>query len=167
MRRTRDLIAIVLLLSILDGFYFEPAAENESVTVNARIGSAAKLEINKNIITFVVRHANKMMEASPAENDVRVRIKLRHQGINPVSLYIMADGDLVSEAGLIPVENVVWQVSGCRSSGGSLRKSVSLGVCAWIEGGIKDLVLRFLLKDSDNYPEGEYRGGVLFALTSP
>ena len=67
MRRTRDLIAIVLLLSILDGFYMGPAAENDSVTVNARIGNAAKLEINKNIITFMVRHANKMMEASPVK----------------------------------------------------------------------------------------------------
>ena len=79
----------------------------------------------------------------------------------------MADGDLVSEAGIIPIENVIWQASGCISSGGSLSKSASVRVGAWIEGGNKQLVFRFFLKDSEHYPEGEYRSTILFTLASP
>jgi hypothetical protein len=167
MRRKENLIGIVLILSILGAFYSEPAAEGESLTVNVKIGSAAKLEINKDTITFIIRHKNKITQVPAAGNDVRVHIRVRRQNTDSVYLNIMADGDLVSEAGIIPIENVIWQASGCISSGGSLSKSASVRVGAWIEGGNKQLVFRFFLKDSENYPEGEYRGTILFTLASP
>lgn len=171
MRRTRYLMLFICMVVLtwlsLCQLPLESTAAEDFHVIKTTIDRAAKLEVNTTTIIFLVRHADTTKEVPANENDMGSIIRVRTVISNPAYLGIIADGDLVSESGTIPIENVIWQASGDSSSSGFLSKSISKRVGVWTQGGTRELVLRFFLKDCRNYPEGAYRGTVVFTLASP
>jgi hypothetical protein len=92
--------------------------------VRTKSETAAELEVNTSIVTFLVRHANTTEEVPANENNVGIIVRARTARSDPVYLGIIADGDLVSESGTIPIENVICQASGRGSSREPLSKFI-------------------------------------------
>jgi hypothetical protein len=168
MNRTKHFVLILTIVAltwlIVWRIPLRPSTAQESSVGKQMLSSRAKLVVETNTLTFKNNRGGRLISIPALENDVKVIVELPSGG---AYLQVMAEGDLVSDSDVIPIENVIWQASGCTSSGGLLSKSASMTVGAWTEGGTKELVFRFFLKDSEHYPEGEYRSSILFTLASP
>ena len=88
------------------------ATATKSLVVKAKVGKAAKLIVNTNTITFPNIDQNEAKQVPAIRNDIKVIVKVRTGSTSPISLNIIAGGDLASGSDTIPVQNVIWQASG-------------------------------------------------------
>jgi len=140
------------------------SAAQESLLAKQMLGSGAKLVVETNTVTFQNDRVGRLTSISALENDVKVIIEVPSGG---AFLQVMAEGDLVSDSDIIPIEEVVWQVHGRGFMGGTLSKKIAQNAGCWIKGGVAEGHFRFFLNDVLNYPEGEYRATLTFTLTAP
>ena len=100
-------------------------------------------------------------------NDIKVIVKVRTGSTSPISLNMIADGDLASGSDTIPVQNVIWQASGQGFVSGTLSKSTLQTAGFWKGSGVREGVFRYYLNNSWNYQKREYQVTVTYTLTTP
>jgi len=88
------------------------ATATKSLVIKAKVGKVAKLIVDTNTITFPNMDQNETTQVPAIQNDIKVIVKVRTESTSPISLNIIADGDLASGSDTIPVQNVIWQASG-------------------------------------------------------
>ena len=135
--------------------------------VKAKIEKILKLIVDTNSITFPHNDPDETAEIPALQNDVRVVVKARTENTSPVTLNLIADGDLVSGSDTIPVQNVIWQASGMGFLGGTLSKSSGQTAGSWRGSGIREGTFRYYLRNSWNYSKGDYQVTITYTLTTP
>lgn len=143
------------------------ATDTKSVVVKANIGEIVKVVVDTNSITFPNSDPDETKRVPALENNVKVTVKARTGGLSTVTLKIIADGDLVSGADTIPIENVIWQASGEGFRSGTLSKSNLQTAGAWKGSGIHEGVFGYYLLNSWNFLKGNYQATITYTLTSP
>jgi len=141
-----------------------PSTAQESPVAKQMHGSRATLIVETNTVRFQNKRGGSLTSVPALENDVKVIIEVPSGG---AFLQVVPDGDLLSDSGIIPIEEVVWQVSGDGFMGGTLNKRTAQSSGSWIIGGTAEGHFRFFLNNVLNYPEGEYRATLTFTLTAP
>ena len=156
------IIALVWLIAWRSSV--KPSTAQELSVAKEMLSSRAKLVVETNTLTFENNRGGRLISIPALENDVKVIVELPSGG---AYLQVMAEGDLVSDSDIIPIEKVAWQVSGDGFMGGTLSKKTAQKAGSWIRGGVAEGHFRFFLNDVLNYPEGEYRATLTFTLTAP
>jgi hypothetical protein len=136
----------------------------ESSVAKQMLGSRAKLVVETNTVTFQINRVGRLISIPALENDVKVVIEAPSGG---ACLQLVVEGDLVSGSDIIPIEEVVWQVSGDGFMGGTLSKKTAQKTGSWIRGGVAEGHFRFFLNNVRDYPEGKYWATLTFTLTAP
>jgi len=171
MRSRKNLISIVFVLAISLLLTFSgrsvAATDSKSVVINAKIEKVAKLIVDTNTIIFPNMDPDEAKQVEALQNDIKVIVKARTGSTSPVSLNVIADGDLVSGPDTIPVQNVIWQASGQGFSGGTLSKSTIQTAGSWKGSGVREGVFRYYLNNSWNYQKGEYQVTITYSLATP
>ncbi len=169
MKEIRSSILVIFLIVI----WFLPvnisigATDTKSVVIKANIEKIAKLIVDTNNIIFPSVDPDEMRQVPALQNDIKVTVKARTGSTNNVSLNVIADGDLASGPDTIPVQNVVWQVSGQGFRGGTLSKSTLQKAGSWTGSGVREGFFRYYLNNSWYYQKGEYQVTVTYTLTIP
>jgi hypothetical protein len=168
MNRTNHFVLILAIIAltwlIVWRIPLKSSTAQESSVAKQMLGSRAKLVVETNTVTFQNNRVGKLISIPALENDVKVIVELPSGG---ACLLVMAEGDLVSDSDIIPIEEVVWQVSGDGFMGGPLSKKTTQKAGSWIRGGVAEGHFRFFIKDGRNYPEGKYRATLTFTLSAP
>jgi hypothetical protein len=168
MNRTNRFVSILAIIAltwlVIWRIPLNSSTAQESSVAKQMLGSRAKLVVETNTVTFPNNRVGRLISIPALENDVKVIVELPS---GAACLQVMAEGDLVSDSDIIPIEEVVWQVSGDGFMGGTLSKKTAQKAGSWIRGGVAEGHFRFFLNDVWNYPEGEYRATLTFTLTAP
>lgn len=169
MRKKRNLLILGFMTSIWFIAYGISIAstDTKSLIIKASIGKAAKLIIDTNTITFPNMGPDEMTRIPATQNDIKVVVKTRTGNGSPVTLNIIADGDLTSGSDTIPVQNVTWQGSGPGFLGGTLSKTAAQTAGSWIGSGVREGAFRYYLNSSWNYQTGEYQVTITYSLVVP
>jgi hypothetical protein len=145
----------------------EAATDSKTLLVKTTIGKSAKVVVDTNSISFPDVGADQTDQIPATQNDVRIIVKARTDRGSPVTLNVVADGDLLSGADSIPIQNVTWQASGAGFQGGVLSKAKNQTAGSWTGSGIREGRFRYFLKNSWNYQKGEYQATLTYTLTVP
>ncbi len=143
------------------------ATDIKSLVVRASVGKAAKLVVDTNTIFFPDAGADEVKQIPASQNDIKVIVKARTERSSPVSLNVMADGDLTSGADIIPIQNVTWQAAGQGFRGGILSKTSPQTAGSWVGSGIREGTFRYFLLNSWDYQKGDYQVTLTYTLTIP
>ena len=108
MKRPGVLFTAILAASTVLIFSGTSSASTDSKTlfIKAKIDKVAKLVVDSDTITFPNMDPDEAKQIPALQNDVKVTVKARTGSSSPVSLHVIADGDLVSGSDVIPVQNV-------------------------------------------------------------
>ena len=169
MSKGRVFIIVTALLSIL---FTTPgvslsSSDTKSLVIKAKIEKVLKLIVDTILISFPNKDPDEVTEIPAVQNDVKVIVKVRTGATSPVTLNLIADGDLFSGSDTIPVQNVYWQASGQGFQGGLLSKTTVQTAGSWTGCGVREGAFRYYLKNSWNYPRGEYQATITYTLTTP
>ena len=167
MRRSLSVIALLVFIWIVASGTSVAATSTKALIVQAKIEKVAKIIVDTNTVTFPATDPDQMKQVPALQNDIHVTVKARTASTSPVSLNVIADGDLASGPDIIPIQNVIWQASGQGFSGGILSKSLVQAAGSWTGSGVREGVLRFYLNNSWDYPKGDYQVTVTYTLTTP
>lgn len=171
MMRKMKIIGFILMgvmISLLVSVDLSLAAtDTKSIVMKAIIEKVAKLIVETNTIVFPNMDPDEVKQVPALQNDIKVTVKARTGSTSPVSLNVIADGDLVSGIDMIPVQNVTWQATGAGFSNGTLSKSAVQTAGSWKGSGIREGTFRYYLNNNWNYQKGEYRVTVTYTLTTP
>jgi hypothetical protein len=157
-------------IALAIGISFETcyaAKDAKSLIVKAYVGKAAKLVVDTNTITFPDAGADEVKQIPASQNDIKVTVKARTERGSPVTLNVMADGDLASGSDSIPIQNVTWQAAGQGFRGGTLSKTSPQAAGSWTGSGTREGVFRYYLLNSWNYQKGDYQVTLTYTLTVP
>jgi hypothetical protein len=166
--RKKLILTVIFLVSIgqiLSGTSLA-STDAKSLVIKAKIDKAAKLIVDSNIVTFLSMDPDETKQVPALQNDIKVTVKARTGISNPVTLMVVADGDLTSGPDVIPAQNVTWQASGPGFLNGTLNKSAILAG-SWTGSGVREGAFRYFLNNSWNYQKGEYQVTVTYTLTTP
>lgn len=167
MKKIINIISIVTItLLTVSGLSFA-STDTKSLVIKASIGKVAKLIVDTNSVTFPNHDPDDIKMIPAVQNDIKVTVKARTGSSSPVNLNIVADGDLVSGANVIPIQNVTWQASGQGFMAGTLSKSTVQTAGSWVGSGTREGAFRYYLNNSWNYPKGEYQVTITYTLTTP
>jgi hypothetical protein len=169
MKRINDTVFVAYLISLLVAFpgVCLASADAKTLVIKANIDKVAKLIVDTNIITFPNMDPDEIKQVPALQNDIKVTVKARTGSTSPVTLHVIADGDLVSGPDSIPVQNVTWQASGPGFVGGALSKSSIQAAGSWTGSGIRQGIFRYFLNNSWNYQKGEYQVTITYTLSTP
>ena len=156
------IIALVWLIAWRSSV--KPSTAQEPSVAKEMLSSRAKLVVETNTVTFQINRVGRLISIPALENDVKVVIEAPSGG---ACLQLVVEGDLVSGSDIIPIEEVVWQVSGDGFMGGRLSKKTAQKTGSWIRGGVAEGHFRFFLNNVRDYPEGKYWATLTFTLTAP
>jgi hypothetical protein len=168
-KKIKVLILIVLMI-MLSGIIPEKSVattDTKSLVIKAKIGKVVKLIVNTNTVTFPNVDPDDVKQIPALQGDIKVIVKARTGSSSPVTLNIIAEGDLVSGTDMIPIQNVNWQASGQGFIGGTLSKSKVQNAGSWTGSGIREGAFRYYLNNSWNYQKGEYQVTITYTLTTP
>ena len=169
MMKIRNLVLIASIISTLlvaSGVSIA-ATDAKSIVMKAIIEKVAKLTVDTNTIVFPNTDPDEVKQVPALQNDIKVTVKARTGSTSPVSLNVIADGDLVSGLDSIPVQNVTWQATGAGFSNGTLSKSTVQTAGSWKGSGVREGTFRYYLSNNWNYQRGEYQVTVTYTLTTP
>ncbi len=164
-RLVRTLLAVSACLLIGQSSWAE--SDQRLVHFKARVGKVAQLTVGVNSITFRAANPDENVRISARENGIKITVKTRTGRSDPVSLYVLAEGDLDSGSHTIPIHNVSWWTSGEGFRSGTLSKTVPQFVGAWEGSGIREGVLHYYLDNSWDYPMGQFDTTITYMLTIP
>jgi len=169
MERPRILISIPMILTLL--FFTsgpsQAVTDKKTLIVKAKIEKLLKLIVDTNLITFPHNDPDATAEIPALQNDVKVVVKARTENTSPVTLNLIADGDLVSGSDRIPVQNVMWQASGMGFLDGTLSNSSVQAAGFWRGSGVREGTFRYYLRNSWNYSKGDYQVTITYTLMTP
>ena len=160
-------IPLLLSFSLLPFKISLAATDSKSLFIKADIGPAVKLIVGNQSITFPSSDPDEQQQIPALENDVKFVVKIRTGNNSPVSLKVIAEGDLVSGSDSISIQNVIWQATGLGFMNGTLSKSSYQAGGSWVGSGIREGSFRYYLNNSWNYPVGNYRVNIIYSLTAP
>ncbi len=167
-RRSLSTIALMLSMWIVASSGISRAAtDTKSILIRAKVERVAKVIVDTNTITFPNMDPDETRQIPATQKDIKVIVKVRTGSTSPVDLNIIADGDLASGSDTIPVQNVIWQVSGQGFMSGTLSKSTVQTAGSWKGSGVREGLFRYYLNNSWNYQRGEYQVTVTYTLTVP
>ena len=166
-RRSLNTIALIVSIWVAASEISTAATATKSLRIMAKVERAAKLIVESNKITFLNMDPDEIKQVPAVENDIRITVKVRTASTGPVTLNVIADGDLAAGSEMIPIENVTWQASGQGFVSGTLRKSTVQSAGSWKGSGVREGALRFYLSNSWNYQRGEYQVTLSYTLTAP
>lgn len=169
MKRSGVLFIAILAASTFLIFSGTSSASTDSKTllIKAKVDKVAKLVVDSDTITFPNMDPDEAKQVPALQNDVKVTVKVRTGSSSPVSLHVIADGDLVSGSDVIPVQNVTWQALGSGFLGGTLSKGIFQTAGSWTGSGVRQGTFRYFLSNSWNYQKGDYQVTVTYTLTTP
>jgi len=157
----------IILVCLLSPNISAASTDTRALVIKARIGKVVRLIVDTNTITFPNIDHGERKQIIALQGDIKVTVKARTWSSSPVSLNIIADGDLASGHNIIPVENVTWQAYGHGFLSGNLSKSQVKTAGSWTGSGIREGIFRYYLNNSWNYPKGEYQVTISYTLTAP
>jgi hypothetical protein len=160
-------IALIILVWLIVPKVSVASTDAKTLVIKANIGKVVKLIVDTNTVTFPNIDPDKMKQIPALQGDVKVTVKARTGSTSPVTLNIIADGDLASGPDIIPIQNVIWQASGQGFSGGTLSKSTVQTAGSWKGSGVREGVFRYFLNNSSNYQKAEYQVTITYTLTTP
>ncbi len=166
-RRDRVLAVVVSCACLLFCVVCEAAMDSKTLVVKTSIGKSAKVIVDTNTINFPDVGADQADQIPASQNDVKIIVKARTDRASTVTLNLVADGDLMSGADSIPIQNVTWQASGPGFQSGVLSKTKVQTAGSWTGSGIREGSIRYFLKNSWNYQKGEYQATLTYTLTVP
>jgi hypothetical protein len=169
MKRLRISIPISLFIPIwlITSGESIAATATKSLVIKAKVEKLAKLTVDTNTITFPSMDPDETKQIPAVQNDIKVIVKARTETTSPVSLNVVADGDLVSGPDIIPVQNVTWQATGTGFMAGTLSKISFQTAGSWKGSGVREGTFRFFLNNNWNYQRGEYQVTITYTLTTP
>jgi hypothetical protein len=169
MERPRILISIpiILLLLFVTSGPSQAVTDKKTLIVKAKIEKMLKLIVDTNLLTFSHKDPDETTEIPALQNDVKVVVKARTESTSPVTLDLIADGDLFSGSDMIPVQNIIWQASGKGFLGGTLSKASVQTAGFWKGSGIREGAFRYYLRNSWNYSKGDYQVTITYTLITP
>ena len=163
------LFRTVLIILICLVFVRPSLAESDQKLLQFKVavGKLAQFTVEVSSMSFRGGNPDENVLIPAIENGIKIKVRTRAGRSDPISLYVLADGDLVSGSHTIPVHNVSWRTSGEGFKGGALSKGVPQVVGAWEGSGIREGVLYYYLDNSWNYPMGQYEATITYMLTIP
>ena len=167
MRKSLRLIVLVVSSWLVSTGIAISATDTKPLAIHAKVEKKAKLLVDSNTIAFLHMGPEEVTQIPALQNDIRVVVKARTDSTSPVSLNVIADGDLTYGPDTIPIQNVIWQAFGLGFSGGTLSKSTLQTAGSWRGSGVREGVFRYYLNNSRNYQKGEYQVTVTYTLTTP
>jgi hypothetical protein len=160
-------IAIMASIWIVASGISTAATDTKPIIMKAKVEKVAKVIVDTNTVTFPNMDPDETKQIPAVQNDIKVIVKVRTGSTNPVNLNIIADGDLASGSDTIPVQNVIWQVSGQGFISGTLSNSIVQAAGFWRGSGVREGLFRYYLNNSSNYQRGEYQVTITYILTTP
>jgi hypothetical protein len=106
-RRSLSTIALMLPMWIVASGISTATTDTKSILIRAKVERVAKVIVDTNTISFPNMDPDETKQAPAIQKDIKVVVKVRTGGTSPVSLNIIADGDLASGSDTIPVQNVI------------------------------------------------------------
>jgi hypothetical protein len=165
--RTFLFFCFILLILLISSGISIAASDTKSLVIKANVGKVAKLIVETNTITFPNMDPDETKQVPALENDIKLTVKARTGSTSPVTLNIIADGDIVSGPDTIPIQNVTWQASGQGFLSGTMSKTTSQTAGSWTGGGIREGIFRYYLNNSWNYATGVYQATITYTLITP
>jgi hypothetical protein len=143
------------------------ATQTVLVDVDAAVGSAVQLSISPQTINFPDADPDVTPYVNAMENPVTVTVQAQTEKKKTVTLTVLAQGDLVSGADSIPINNVRWTATGEGFAPGTMSKSAAVTAGAWVGPGSRRGTFSYVLANSWNYHRGSYRATVVYTLSAP
>jgi hypothetical protein len=134
-RRSLNTIALIVSIWVAASEISTAATDTKSVRLMAKIERAAKLIVESNTITFLNMNPDQTKQVPAVENDIKITVKVRTASTDPVTLSMIADGDLGAGSEIIPIENITWQAFGEGFISGTMSKSTVQKAGSWKASG--------------------------------
>jgi len=166
-RKLFTFLSLTLVIWLIISGTSMAAMDTKTLVIKARVGKVVKLIVDTNTVTFPNKNPDELKQIPALQGDIKVTVKARTGSSSPVTLNLIAEGDLISGPDTIPVQNVIWQASGQGFLSGTLSKSTVQTAGSWIGSGIREGIFRYSLNNSRNYQKGEYQVTVTYTLTTP
>lgn len=160
-------IISLLAMLLLAGENAGAATQTALVDVDAEVASTVQLSISPQSINFPDADPDVTPYINAMENPVTVTVQAQTGKNKPVTLTVLAQGDLVSGADSIPIGNVRWTATGEGFVSGTMSKSAAVTAGAWVGPGVRRGTFSYTLANSWNYHQGSYRATVVYTLSAP
>jgi hypothetical protein len=165
--RNCTITALIISMCLIAPDISVASTDTKPLVIKARVGKVVKLIVETNTVTFPNMNPDELKQIPALQGDIKVTVKARTGSSSPVTLNLIAEGDLISGPDTIPVQNVIWQASGQGFLSGTLSKSTVQTAGSWTGSGIREGIFRYYLNNSRNYQKGEYQVTVTYTLSTP
>ena len=165
----RTLAGIVVALAVVASplEWLDAATNLGNVTVSITISAAAKLTLSSSTVTFPSADPDTMPSIAATEGAITVTAKAKTSTGSPVSVTVLAAGDLTSGSDTIPAGNVSWTVTGAGFVAGTMNKTTEQTLASWSGSGSRLGTQSYRLTNSWSYPTGTFATTATYTLTAP
>jgi hypothetical protein len=138
-----------------------------NVTVSATVSATAKLTLGSTTVTFPDADPDTTAIIPANEGAISIDAKAKTSSGTPVTLTILAAGDLVSGTDTITINNVTWLASGAGFVTGTMSRITAQSVASWTGSGNRTGTQTYRLANSWAYATGNYSASATYTLTAP
>ena len=164
-KRTLTLLCAVAILAV--PIVASAASDNQVLTINASVLARAKLVLAPSVINFPDADPDVTPSIPAVENSVNLISTVRTSSAGAVTLTCQANGDLLSGADVIGIDNVTWTATGAGYVAGTMNTAAQQAVGSWTGSGAYVGTNSFFLANSWAYNIGAYTQTVSYTLTAP
>ncbi len=154
--------AVVLLMST--SAYAQTVTQPLNVSVT--IGSRAQLTLST--AALVIPDADPGAVTTLTAPDLTVTVGARTASAQPITLTVVAGGDLTGSAGTIGIANLTWATTGTGFAGtGVSNATVAQSVGTWTGSGLRAGTQVYSLPNNWAYAPGTYATSLTYTLAVP
>src|SRR5687768_2588072 len=143
------------------------AAQVDTATLNATVGSVARLTLSATSISFADADPDSVPDIPATPPAITITAKARAAAGSQITLTAVASDDLRSGLDTIPASQVTWTASGAGFVGGTLSRTAPRTVAAWSGSGVHTGAQSYSFRNLWTYPAGTYTVTVLYTLGAP
>ncbi|MEW5983524.1 MAG: hypothetical protein AB1806_14315 [Acidobacteriota bacterium] len=137
-----------------------------TVSVSVSVAAVAKLTLSGSTVSFPNADPDTVPSITASEGALTIATKARTATGGPVTLTVMAIGDLTSGANIIAASNVSWTATGAGFLPGTLSTAAAQVVGSWIGAGSRTGTQTYQLANSWAYATGTYSTTATYTLTA-
>jgi len=167
MTRLRYLALGFLAAALVATQPLRAATVTTNLSVTVTIAAMAKLSLSSSTVSFANADPDTTPSIPATEGALTVTAKGKTATGSPITLTVLAAGDLRSGADAIPITNLTWTATGAGFTAGTMSTSTAQTVGAWTGSGSRVGTQTYTLANSWSYPTGSYSTTATYTLTAP
>jgi len=143
------------------------AAQVDTATLHATVGSVARLTLSSTSITFADADPDALAEVPSSPAAITIVAKARAAAGSQVTLTAQASDDLRSGLDTIPASSISWSATGPGFVGGTLSRTAPRPVATWSGSGVRTGAQSYRFGNQWTYAAGTYTLSVVYTLSAP